>query len=45
MSTQAPSVSNFSRDRHSDAAFLIAAEPEIGAAMRTILVDDADHAA
>ncbi len=28
-----------------DAAFLIAAEPEIGAAVRTILVDDADHAA
>ena len=28
-----------------DAAFLVAAEPEIGAAMRAILVDDADHAA
>src|SRR5205085_1062249 len=25
-------------------AFLVAAEPEIGAAVRTILVDDADHA-
>ena len=28
-----------------DAAFLIAAEPEIGAAVRAILVDDTDHAA
>jgi hypothetical protein len=28
-----------------DAAFLVAAEPEIGAAVRTILIDDADHAA
>jgi hypothetical protein len=28
-----------------DAAFLVAAEPEIGAAMRAILVDDPDHAA
>ena len=27
-----------------DAAFLVAAKPEIGAAMRTILVDHADHA-
>ena len=27
-----------------DAAFLVAAEPEIGAAVRTILIDDADHA-
>ena len=28
-----------------DAAFLVAAEPEIGAAMRAVLIDDADHAA
>ena len=28
-----------------DAAFLVAAEPEIGAAMRAVLVDDADPAA
>ena len=28
-----------------DAAFLVAAEPEIGAAVRAILIDDADHAA
>jgi hypothetical protein len=28
-----------------DAAFLIAAEPEIGAAVRTILIDHPDHAA
>src|SRR4051794_1212039 len=28
-----------------DAAFLIAAEPEIGAAVRTMLIDHADHAA
>jgi hypothetical protein len=28
-----------------DAALLVAAEPEIGAAVRTILIDDADHAA
>ena len=28
-----------------DAAFLVAAEPEIGAAVRAMLIDDADHAA
>jgi hypothetical protein len=28
-----------------DAAFLIAAEPEVGAAMRAILIDHPDHAA
>jgi hypothetical protein len=28
-----------------DAAFLVAAEPEIGAAVRTMLIDDPDHAA